>query len=82
MRGVMNSGMVNFKALTPTTTLVTLALHYQPSSAMESIGSMLGLVTARVTGDLLRFKEYIERRTASTGSWRGEIYGKETSPGQ
>ena len=30
MRGVMNSGMVNFIALTPTTTLVTLALHYQP----------------------------------------------------
>ena len=82
MRGVMNSGMVNFTALTPTTTLVTLALHYQPASAMENIGSMLGLVAARVTGDLRRFKEFIELRTASPGSWRGEIHGKDSLSSQ
>jgi len=62
MRGVVNSGMVNFTALTPATTRVILALHYQPANTMENIGSMLGLVAARVTGDLRRFKDFIEQR--------------------
>jgi len=32
-----------------------------------------GVVSARVKGDLERFKEFIERRGRETGAWRGEI---------
>ena len=33
----------------------------------------LGVVKARIKGDLERFKEFIERRGRETGAWRGEI---------
>ena len=29
----------------------------------------------RVDGDLNRFRDFVERRQAPTGAWRGEIHG-------
>jgi hypothetical protein len=40
---------------------------------IENLGDLLGLVSTRVTGDLGRFKEFIESRHSATGGWRGEI---------
>ena len=40
---------------------------------VENIGDLLGLVSSRVSGDLARFKEFIETRHSATGGWRGEI---------
>ena len=34
---------------------------------------MLGILAHRVSGDLERFKEFIEQRRDPTGAWRGEI---------
>ncbi len=31
------------------------------------------MVSQRVEGDLLKFKEFIEKRGRETGAWRGEI---------
>ena len=44
--------------------------------AAENTASALGLVGARVEGDLKRFKKFIEERGAATGQWRGEIHGQ------
>ena len=41
--------------------------------ALENIGSWLGVIEARIEGDLDRFKHFIEERGAETGAWRGTI---------
>ncbi|MDB6151171.1 MAG: cyclase/dehydrase [Chthoniobacter sp.] len=71
--GHPNAGAVSFEALGPDRTRVTLALDYEPLGAVEKLGDMLGLLSARVEGDLERFREFIETRGAETGAWRGEI---------
>lgn len=74
--GAKNSGVINFAALGAEQTKVTLHLAYDPEGVAENIGDALGVVSARVVGDLKRFKEFIEKRHA-TGGWRGEIHGRE-----
>jgi uncharacterized membrane protein len=78
--GAKNSGMVNFSPLGPDRTLVSLRLSYDPEGAVEKVGDALGLVTARILGDLNRFKDFIEKRQVPTGGWRGEIEGREVRP--
>jgi uncharacterized membrane protein len=77
MNGAKNSGMVNFASLAADSTRVSLKLNYDPEGALENVGDALGVVSARVSGDLRRFKEFIEARGTPTGSWRGQIHGKE-----
>ena len=72
--------MVNFSPLGPDRTLVSLRLSYDPEGAVEKVGDALGLVTARILGDLNRFKDFIEKRQVPTGAWRGEIEGREVRP--
>ena len=74
--GAKNSGRVNFTAVSETQTQVRLHLAYEPEGFTENLGDTLGLVAARVTGDLKRFKDFIEARPA-TGAWRGAIHGRE-----
>jgi hypothetical protein len=50
-----------------------LQVDYDPEGVIESVGDAVGVVSARVKGDLERFKEFIERRNWETGAWRGEI---------
>jgi uncharacterized membrane protein len=76
MNGELNSGMVNFEALGPTRTRVSVKINYKPEGAMEKIGSALGVVSQRVHRDLERFKEFIEARGQETGAWRGQIEGR------
>jgi hypothetical protein len=52
-----------------------LQLDYDPEGVVENVGDALGVVSARVKGDLQRFKEFIEQRGRETGAWRGEIEG-------
>ena len=77
MAGAKNSGMVNFTPLGTDQTEVSLDLHYDPEGFFENLGDALGMVSARVAGDLKRFKEFIEALPEPTGGWRGEIQGKE-----
>lgn len=71
--GAMNAGVVTFHYLEPERTRVTLQMDYDPEGFVESVGDALGFVDRRVSGDLDRFKEFIEGRGAETGAWRGEI---------
>ena len=54
-------------------------LRYDPEGVIENVGDALGFVSARVQGDLNRFKEFIESRGSETGAWRGEIQGGKVS---
>ena len=73
--GAYNAGTVMFHPEGDDQTRVTLRLEYEPEGFFESVGSALGLVDARVQGDLERFKEFIEARGTETGAWRGEVHG-------
>jgi uncharacterized membrane protein len=74
--GAMNSGRVDFLPVNEQTTRVTLHLNYEPEGVVENVGNLIGVVSARVAGDLERFKSFIERRGSSPG-WRGEIQGRD-----
>ena len=78
--GSKNSGRVCFAPVGASQTKILLQLHYDPRGVAENLGDALGLVSARVTGDLQRFKEFIEQRQTPTGAWRGEIRGREVLP--
>ena len=73
--GAHNAGAVSFQSMGANQTQVTLRLEYKPEGLIEKAGSALGLVDGRVSGDLERFKKFIESRGAETGAWRGEIHG-------
>jgi uncharacterized membrane protein len=73
--GAKNVGMVSFDPVDANRTRVTLRLDYDPQGVVETVGSALGILSARVQGDLERFKQFIESRGAETGAWRGEIHG-------
>ncbi|GGZ47800.1 SRPBCC family protein [Streptomyces subrutilus] len=67
------AGVVTFHHLADHRTKVMLQLDYDPEGFTENVGDKLGFVKRRITGDLKRFKEYIESRGAETGSWRGAV---------
>jgi uncharacterized membrane protein len=71
--GAKNSGSIHFTNSSTNQTEINLTVGYEPEGMIENVGDMLGLVTARVAGDLKRFKEFIETRHSATGAWRGEI---------
>jgi carbon monoxide dehydrogenase subunit G len=71
--GDRNAGSVDFHRIDDATTRITLTMDVEPSGAMESVGTALGIPAGQVEGDLKRFKEFIERRGAATGAWRGEV---------
>ncbi|MEV0253656.1 SRPBCC family protein [Streptomyces sp. NPDC050732] len=68
------AGVVTFHRLDDSRTKVMLQMHYDPEGLAETVGDKLGFVKRQVTGDLGRFKKFIERRDgAETGAWRGEV---------
>jgi uncharacterized membrane protein len=71
--GAKNSGMITFSAESENETVVNLEVEYEPEGMIENIGDLLGLVSVRVSGDLTRFKDFIETRHSASGGWRGEI---------
>jgi uncharacterized membrane protein len=71
--GAHNAGVVTFHRLADDRSKVMLQLDYDPQGVVESVGDAVGVVSARVKGDLHRFKEFIESRGRETGAWRGEI---------
>jgi uncharacterized membrane protein len=75
--GVLNTGKVSFQSLGPSKTRVKLKINYDPQGVIENLGDALGVVSARVQGDLNRFKAYLETRRTETGAWRGEIHGRD-----
>jgi uncharacterized membrane protein len=76
--GERNNGAVTFQRIDEGRTRVVLQLDYEPEGALDKAGDALGLVKSRATGDLERFKEFIERGGSQSGSWRGEVRGGQT----
>jgi uncharacterized membrane protein len=75
--GPKNAGTVSFQPQGAHRTHITLRMEYEPEGAVETLGDWLGLLSARIEGDLRRFKEFMEKRGVETGAWRGEIHAEE-----
>ena len=71
--GPKHAGVVTFHRLDEDTTRVMLQMDFDPEGLKEQIGDKLGFVKTRASGDLKRFKEFIESRGTETGAWRGEV---------
>ena len=71
--GAKNAGAVDFHRLGDHSTRVTLTMDVEPDGALETVGNAVGVPEREVEGDLKNFKEYIEKRGAPTGAWRGSV---------
>jgi uncharacterized membrane protein len=71
--GTSHAGVVTFHKLSDADTRVTVQLDWAPEGVVEKAGSALGIDDHQISGDLDRFKTFIESRPAETGAWRGEV---------
>ncbi|SEO56253.1 SRPBCC family protein [Nitrosovibrio sp. Nv6] len=71
--GAKNEGVVKFYKIGDSVTRIVIQMDYGPRGFVEEIGDALGIVKMRTSGDLRRFKEYIESRGKETGEWRGSV---------
>lgn len=71
--GATHAGVVTFHRIDDNTTRVMLQMDYDPEGIIENLGDALGFVQRQVTGDLERFKTFIEERGVETGAWRGTV---------
>jgi uncharacterized membrane protein len=79
--GAPNGGTVRFQPVGADRTVVQLTMEYEPEGAIENIGDKLGVMSARVQNTVEDFKQFIEKRGAETGAWRGEVQGgQKTAP--
>ena len=68
-------GRVDFTPMGSSTTQVTLSLDWEPSGAVEKIGSAFMVDEALVARNLDMFKDFIENKGVEEGAWRGEVMG-------
>lgn len=71
--GPQHAGVVTFHRIDDNTTRVMLQMDFDPDGLVEQIGDKLGFIKTRTSGDLKRFKDFIESRGVETGAWRGEV---------
>jgi uncharacterized membrane protein len=67
------AGVVTFHRIDDGTTKVMLQMEFDPDGMTETVGDKLGVVKRQVSGDLKRFKAFIEKRGSETGAWRGAV---------
>ncbi|MFI8369837.1 SRPBCC family protein [Streptomyces sp. NPDC085466] len=70
---VRQRGVVTFEPIDATHTRVRLVMEMEPAGPAEKAASALGVMSSRVSGDLRRFKDFVEDRHAATGAWRGRL---------
>jgi uncharacterized membrane protein len=71
--GPTHAGVVTFHRLDDRTTRVTAQMDIDPEGFVEQVGDKLGILNHRVSGDLKRFKEFIETHGRETGAWREHV---------
>ena len=83
--GARNEGVVTFYKISESRTRVGLRIDYEPRGVLETIGDALGAVSMRASGNLQRFKAFLESRGSETGAWRGSVAEeqgtRDTTPG-
>ena len=80
--GARNAGVVTFHRLSDDTCRVALQVEYEPEGVVENLGDWIGVMGARVRGDLERFKEFIESHGRETGAFRGTIPSRDRAAGR
>lgn len=76
--GAPNQGSVSFQPLSENRTRIELRIDYLPRGAAEVLGDAFGAVSQRASGNLQRFKAFLEERGSATGAWRGTVPGGST----
>ncbi|HEY2296968.1 MAG TPA: SRPBCC family protein [Jatrophihabitans sp.] len=71
--GTTHAGVVTFHKLADDKTRVTVQLDWEPDGVLEKTASAVNVDDRQVTGDLDRFKSFIESRGSATGAWRGTV---------
>ncbi|HVV10205.1 SRPBCC family protein [Amycolatopsis sp.] len=71
--GPDHGGVITFHRLGEGTTRVTAQMDIDPEGFAENAADKLGVLDRRVSGDLKRFKEFIEHHGRESGAWRGEV---------
>jgi uncharacterized membrane protein len=71
--GPQHAGVVTFHRLNDNTTRVTTQMDIDAEGFVENVADKLGILKARVNGDLKRFKSFIESQPTETGAWRGDV---------
>lgn len=71
--GTTHAGVVTFHRLDDTTTRITAQIDWEPAGLVEKAGAALNFDDRQVSGDLDRFKEFIESRGGESGQWRGDV---------
>jgi len=71
--GPRQAGVVTFHRLGDGRSKVMLQMDFEPEGLVENVGDKIGVVESRVSGDLTRFKEFIEARGTESGAWRGDV---------
>lgn len=71
--GPNHEGVVTFHKIDDDHARVTLQMDFDPEGFLENVGDKLGIVSARVKGDMENFKNLIEDKDAASGAWRGTI---------
>ena len=77
--GAANGGAVDFHRLDHQRTRITLTMDVEPDGVVEKVGDAVGVPARMVSGDLERFKKYIEARSGASGAWRGTVEQNDTS---
>jgi uncharacterized membrane protein len=68
-----HAGVVTFHKLTDTSSRVTVQIDWEPTDALEKLGSLVGAGKHAVKKDLENFKKFIENAHRETGAWRGDV---------
>ena len=70
---VDHAGVVTFHKLSDSTSRVTVQIDWEPKGILEKLGGALGVDNHAIKKDLRNFKEYIEKKGAADGAWRGDV---------
>jgi uncharacterized membrane protein len=68
-----HAGVVTFHKLTDTSSRVTVQIDWEPTDALEKLGSLVGAGKHAVKKDLENFKKFIENAHREPGAWRGDV---------
>ena len=60
--GTPNAGEVRFEPVTPDRTRISLAMEYEPETAVEKAGDAVGVLSRKIDRTVGDFKDFIERR--------------------